>query len=456
MSIPSTIKTTTASLAFVGSAYGHSWVEYAQNIDTNGNMVGALGYARGWVPRTTPGWGDKIPQWLLPLSGQSSYSGNEILNKYPFQENPSQPMLQSSPGGHVALWHMENGHTTLPQNQPKKPHNRGTIFIYGTSDPKPQEKLFDVHLLWNRDGTGGDKRGVLLATRNYDDGNCYQPNNGVISTDRAKKLAPDGAKHDEELICQSDIQLPSDLKTGSVYTIYWYWDWPDLNADKMNVTATINGIYPWAGTFMRGQKDPHGFTMDAIARNESYASTVDIKIQAAAPAGSLKAAVGDTGAPEKVNIYSMAIPGQMKSNFQVDIDANGAVPADSKQPAGSTPVSSTPAGEAPGSLSVITMTKTVTVAPPAVTKTATVYGPPPASSFVATLTPPGPSGMVTLVSSSPGAQGTDECNEPMSTTPPTTTTRPSLPAGTGGVYFAPVASEYRRRGRVVKAWQWRK
>lgn len=443
------MKKTTTLLGLAGSTYGHSWVEYAQNIDANGNMVGALGYARGWVPRTTPGWGDKIPQWLLPLAGQSDYSGNEILNKYPFQENPSQPMLQSSPGGHVALWHMENGHTTLPQNQPKKPHNRGTIFIYGTSNPNPQEKLFDVHLLWNRDGTGGDKRGVLLATRNYDDGNCYQPNNGVISIDRAQKLAPDGAKHDEELICQSDIQLPSDLKPGSVYTLYWYWDWPDLNADKMNVTATTNGIYPWAGTFMRGQKDPNGFTMDAIARNESYASTVDIKIQAAPKGASLKAAVGDTSAPKKPNIYSMAIPGQMKNNFQVDIDANGAVPT------GSTPGTPTSAaGDASGSVTKVTVTMTVTVAPPAVTRTATVYNPSAASSFVATLMPPGSSGMVTSITSSAGTQGTDDCNGPMSTSSsPTTTTSPTLPAGTGGVFFVPVSAGYGRRARLARAWQ---
>jgi hypothetical protein len=85
-------------------------------------------------------------------------------------------MLEAAPGDYIAIMHLENGHTTLPHNQPNKPRNRGTIYFYGTTQPKEQEKLFDVHLLWNKQGTGGDKRGKLLATRNYDDGQCYQPN----------------------------------------------------------------------------------------------------------------------------------------------------------------------------------------------------------------------------------------------------------------------------------------
>lgn len=430
-------------LALTGSTSAHSWVEQVQKIAPNGTMVGPLGYARGWVPRTTAGWGDKIPQWLLPLSGQSAYSGDEILNKYPFQANPSQPMLQASAGDHIAILHMENGHTSLPQNQPLKPHNRGTIFFYGTSKPNAQEKLFDVHLRWNRDGTGGDKRGVLLATRNYDDGNCYQPNSGQISTSRAQKLASDGAQHGRELICQSDVKLPSDLAPGSIYTIYWYWDWPDLNAKAINLDATKNGIYPWAGTFMRGEKDPHGFTMAAIARNESYASTIDIKITSAALSGSKLKAAGQSFVA-KQNIYSMAIESQMKSNYQVNIDANGAAknpsngdnnPVESSAPTAPTdaPIGATQ--------SPVTVTKTVTVAPPAVTKTETVYLSMPAETSILRET------VTSHIQSQPTngyqiPQLTSQTSQPAS---PTTSVNDELPAASGGVYIAPVPTAARRR-----------
>ncbi|KAL7791367.1 hypothetical protein V8C37DRAFT_161320 [Trichoderma ceciliae] len=307
-------------------ADAHSWIERAYKVAPNGTMIGAEGYARGWVPRnsTNPVFQDTIPQWILPSSGQSAYSGDEVLNKYKLDENPQFPMLEAAPGDHIALIHLENGHTTLPQNQPKKPLNRGTIFLYGTSQPKEDESLFDVHLVWNKDGTGGDGRGTLLSTRNYDDGQCYQPNNGPISLQRAANLAPEGAVHDIELGCQSTIQLPSDLKPGSIYTIYWYWDWPDLDAGNIDFQATSNGLYPWAGTFMRGEKDPNGFTMAAIAKNESYASTIDIKIT-----GDGSSSMGAKHANlmgewiENQNIYSKAIKTQMSSNFQVNVDANG-------------------------------------------------------------------------------------------------------------------------------------
>lgn len=364
-----------ATLATLASS--HSWVEEVYRIAPNGTMVGAVGYPRGWVARTStdPLWKDAIPQWLLPLTGQPAYSGDEVLNKYDFTADPQFPMLQAAGGDHIALIHLENGHTTLPQNQPLKPRNRGTIYFYGTAEPKPKERLFDVHLVWNRDGTGGDKRGRLLGTRNYDDGQCYQPNPGELSQQRASELASDGAVHDRELRCQSDIQLPDDLKPGSTYTIYWYWDWPDLNADKIDLDATKNGVYPWAGTFMRGEKDPHGFTMAAIAKNESYASTVDIKIVDRPQLGNMaKAVAGEAAWKDDQDIYRMAIKEQMSNNFQVDVDANkpagddsGSEPAPSASSSAGAPAptSSTPAGPPPG----VTVTKTVTVPPSTVIST---------------------------------------------------------------------------------------
>ncbi|OAQ66902.1 hypothetical protein VFPPC_14397 [Pochonia chlamydosporia 170] len=369
-------------LALAGSASAHSWVEYASKIAPNGTLVGALGFPRGYMPRSQAGWNDKIPQLLLPAQGTQAYTGKEVLNKFPFTDKPQHPMLEAAPGDHIAIIHLENGHVSLPQNQPKKPKNRGTIFLYGTSQPKEQEKLFDVHLLWNKGGSGGDKRGVLLATRNYDDGQCFQPNTASITNERVSKYGADGAKNSQELPCQSDVKLPDNLKPGSVYTIYWYWDWPNLDSTKIDMEKTAQGAFPWAGSFMRGDKVPNGWKMDAITLNESYASVIDIKI-GEAPKGFNAKDAGKDAWVAKQNIYSMAIKDQMNNNFQVDVDGYGngggqgtaPPPASPSAPAsapGSSP-SGAPVASGPQSQprGITTVKETVTV--PATTLITTVF-----------------------------------------------------------------------------------
>ncbi|KAI8684707.1 hypothetical protein NCS57_00137500 [Fusarium keratoplasticum] len=380
-----------AGATLISSASAHSWVEYAYKLARNGTMIGNIGFPRGYVPRdsTNPPFTDSIPQNILPAAGQPAYSGQEVLNKFKLEKNPQHPMLEASAGDYIAIMHLENGHTTLPENQPKKPKNRGTLYFYGTTQPKEQEKLFDVHLVWNKDGTGGDKRGRLIATRNYDDGQCYQPNPGQLSTSRSSELAPLGALPTKELACQSDIKLPDDLKAGDIYTIYWYWDWPDLNAEKINMDATKNGKFPWAGTFMRGEKDPNGFTMDAIARNESYSSVIDIKITGAQADSFVAKDVESLDWVDDQNIYSAGIEAQMRNNYQVDVDGNeggsAVLPSASAQPtspaqpsspvqpsAPGVPSSSAPIGGGDG---VATVTVTETVRPPATVTTVYVTVP---------------------------------------------------------------------------------
>ncbi|KAG6102642.1 hypothetical protein E4U30_003862 [Claviceps sp. LM220 group G6] len=301
-------------------------------------MIGERGFPRGYKPRSDPGFSDQVPQNILPVKGQSAYSGQEILNKYKFEANPPHPMLQAAPGDYVAIVHLENGHVSLPLNQPNKPRNRGTIFFYGTSQPKDEERLFDVHLRWTKDGSGGDKRGVLLGTRHYDDGQCFQPNADAIAKERASKFSSDGAKISQELPCQSDIKLPDNLKPGSVYTVYWYWDWPDLNANKINMDKTKDGSYPWAGSFMRGDTIPNGWTMDMISKNESYSSVIDIKIVGTQAQGVSVKSDAKQEYVAKQDIYSKAIEEQMKSNFQVPVGDSGS--SNSNNAAGSMPHSS--------------------------------------------------------------------------------------------------------------------
>ncbi|KJZ77425.1 hypothetical protein HIM_03149 [Hirsutella minnesotensis 3608] len=311
------VRSVAALLAFAASSVtAHSWIESAYKVAPNGTFIGAPGFPRGYIPRTDPGFSDKQAQNQLPEGGV--YKGTEVLNKSPLDPNPKQPMLQAAAGDKVAILHLENGHVTLPQNQANKPLNRGTIFLYGTTQPKAQEKLFDVHLKWNQDGTGGDKRGKLLATRNYDDGQCFQDNKQNLAQQRVTQSADDGAKLDKELKCQSAITIPADAKPGTIYTVYWYWDWPTLNPDKIDMQATKQGQFPWGGSFVRGDKVPNGWTKEDITINESYASTIDIKIVPRLP-GLVAAEGGENSFVNKQDIYMSGIKKQLDSDFDVQV-----------------------------------------------------------------------------------------------------------------------------------------
>ena len=110
----------------------------------------------------------------------------------------------------------------LPANQPGKPANRGLVYIYGTTQPKFPELFLDVFGQWNANGTGGDKRGRLLATQAFDDGYCYQVNGGNISISRQAQY-PHTANQlmGTNLWCQNDIALPTDVTINEPYTLYW-------------------------------------------------------------------------------------------------------------------------------------------------------------------------------------------------------------------------------------------
>lgn len=219
----------------IPTAYAHSWVEQLMVIGPNGTFVGAPGYPRGNVLRTSPGFGDPTMTYLIPPNGREI--GSVILPTdrlcKPTQQTRNQtqgsPRLQASPGAAIALRFQENGHVTLPWNQPGKPANRGTVYVYGTTEPTNNETLLAVHKVWNRDGTGGDKRGVLLSVQNFDDGRCYQINNGNISEARQSEFPHVADKlMGADLWCQQDIALPSNISVGKPYTLYWVWDWPTL------------------------------------------------------------------------------------------------------------------------------------------------------------------------------------------------------------------------------------
>lgn len=215
----------------IGLASAHSWVEQMTVIAANGTFVGDTGYARGNVLRTVAGFNDNLMVNLLPPDGRSGgIESTDAMCKSTQQsmtQTSGSPRLQAEAGAAVALRYQENGHVTLPQNQPGKPANRGTMYVYGTTQPSSNDTLLAIHKVWNANGTGGDQRGVLLSTQSFDDGRCYQINSGNISVARQAEF-PHTANEvmGANLWCQQDLALPSDAPSGKPYTLYWVWDWP--------------------------------------------------------------------------------------------------------------------------------------------------------------------------------------------------------------------------------------
>ncbi|KAI4718620.1 hypothetical protein E4T48_05136 [Aureobasidium sp. EXF-10727] len=236
----------TASIiaAALGRASAHSWVEEMQVIDsTTGNYTGDYGYPRGYVARTDPGFNGDSMDYLLPAlsSGRTRIDKTDLLC-HPNQRvsnyaNAKYPRLQAAPGSYVAMKYLENGHVTLPQNQPGKPKAGGTVFVYATTKPSDTEKIADV-LEWNTAGTGGDSRGAQIAAQNFDDGRCHQINSGAISLARQTEF-PDHVfgqpDSNVEQWCETDVHIPSTYKTGDTVTVYWVWQWP---------TEAGVGVYP--------------------------------------------------------------------------------------------------------------------------------------------------------------------------------------------------------------------
>ncbi|KAJ5684347.1 uncharacterized protein N7477_000692 [Penicillium maclennaniae] len=226
MKLDSIIRMLWVLSTIVAFATAHSWVEQLTVIAANGTFTGTPGYARGNWLRTAAGFNDTTMTYLIPPDGSANVTlvlPTDKLCKDTQQtqtQSDGSPRLKASAGAAIALRYQENGHVTLPWNQPGKPKNRGTVYVYGTTEPKIGETLLDVHGAWTADGTGGDKRGVLLSTQNFDDGRCYQINTGNISEARQTEYPHEANQlMGADLWCQQDIQLPPTAPAGKVYTL---------------------------------------------------------------------------------------------------------------------------------------------------------------------------------------------------------------------------------------------
>lgn len=252
-----------ASLFSAASA--HSWNEQLAVIGADGKYVGGYGYPRGYVARTDPGYTGESMKYILPAadSGRTRVDKSDLLC-HPSQRIPNQPAkyprLQVAPGSAIAMKYLENGHVTIPSNQPGKPSpSRGAVYVFGTTQPSPTEKLTDI-LQWTKDGSGGNGKGRLLGANNFDDGRCHQINDQSISKQRQTSFPDNTNGTPQELWCETDIVLPKDITPGKPLTVYWVWDWP--------TAAGTSGV-------------PDG-------KDEYYTTCSDLDVVAKAPSGPVK------------------------------------------------------------------------------------------------------------------------------------------------------------------------
>ncbi|KAL2139317.1 hypothetical protein VTI28DRAFT_5331 [Corynascus sepedonium] len=248
--------------ALTGTVTAHSWPEQTVRLGPDGKEVGKPGADRSHIENGAeadflipPNGGPKVfePNQKIVRDDQGPLTDSSYSTQY--------PMLSVAPGDFVAIKHRENGHVTRPdKTNPMKPINRGTIYLYGTTENDLSNvNLMDVHLKWTADGKGGNGKGKLLATRNYDDGQCHEmkPSDGDfegIGDYRKEKISKA-----DQLLCQSDIKIPEDAPVGKVYTVIWVWDWPDMKEQGVAVP-------------------PAEYNSDAVATPETYTGVVDFKI----------------------------------------------------------------------------------------------------------------------------------------------------------------------------------
>lgn len=237
------VATILLALCLTPKVSAHTSVERIRRIASNGTTVGPEGFARGYWPRLKElNYYDEANTYRITNISQKLIPAFQRTSNY----TQERPPLTAAPGDLLALQYLENGHVTLWMNAPMRAKNRGTVYVYGTYDLNPDANLLDVHYQWNAQGTGGDGKGKLIATRNFDDGRCYQDNVQWAASERRAEhpITQDGAWAYPQLFCQNDIALPTDLQVGKPYTLVWVWDWPQLTKNVTYSPSSAPGAPP--------------------------------------------------------------------------------------------------------------------------------------------------------------------------------------------------------------------
>ncbi|KAH8691704.1 hypothetical protein GQ44DRAFT_626685 [Phaeosphaeriaceae sp. PMI808] len=233
--MPRIVQKVIVALAVAPVAMSHTWIEQLRNINEQGEYFGEYGYPRGMVSKTDPGFSGFSMNFEIPAYQSKVFidQTTALCHKSQTKQLQSQdryPRLKAVPGGFIAMRYQENGHVTKPLNQKGKPEKAGTVFVYGTTNPKEDERLANV-LQWTQDGKGGDGRGTLLTMNDFDDSRCYEINE-TLESQKRRKAAPNyaiGQANDGlgtyPLMCETNLQLPKTATVSEPYSLYWVWQW---------------------------------------------------------------------------------------------------------------------------------------------------------------------------------------------------------------------------------------
>ncbi|KAI1179084.1 hypothetical protein F4777DRAFT_535497 [Nemania sp. FL0916] len=221
-------RVTIAAISLLSAApttNAHTWVEYLYHISSTGAFTGKPGYPIGYIPRAQGVSDDQHQTKIMDTSTNPA-----ICKPMSSSNTALYPPLQAAAGDYIALQYQENGHVTQPDLTPR-PYRGGNVYVYGTQHHQDSDGINDVLNSWTVDGKGGNKKGKLIATHYFDDDQCFQdaPGNKIAQERQAKYGV-------NQLPCQTDIQLPTDLPSTGTYTLMWVWDWPRIITDTQNVT----------------------------------------------------------------------------------------------------------------------------------------------------------------------------------------------------------------------------
>lgn len=133
-------------------------------------------------------------------------------------------VVEIQKGHRVLLEYMENGHITMPSDNPISKQGRpGTGFVYDTADGWTPQQFDAVHPAWA--SLELSKNGMLLKGSPFDDGRCYQWSEGnPIIEERVQIYGP---STDPEVkpscLCGVTVEIPEEVL--GFYTLYWVSDY---------------------------------------------------------------------------------------------------------------------------------------------------------------------------------------------------------------------------------------
>ena len=184
--------------------------------------------AKFWLKRVvfrTPTFRDEDMLYRLPRISQTEVLSADLIcrdSQMTQNQTMGSPMLSARAGDTVLLMYQENGHVTKIDDDPNHNPNQtiNAIIVYGTLTSSPTDKFLDIiHSKVSSRIEG------WRAFEHFDDGHCYQDN----GTPKAllRKSLPQRPHLDVEgndLWCGIDVTVPEALTLGSLYTLYWIWN----------------------------------------------------------------------------------------------------------------------------------------------------------------------------------------------------------------------------------------